>query len=325
MVGLAQRCTVVTVTRQEHELSERRLCRAFGFSRSSQRYQTVKDDEALCKRLRELAVERRRFGYRRLHILLRREGWAINHKKLYRLYKEEWHCVRKRKGGKHAIGTRTPLPTAMRGNHIWSLDFMSDALDDGRRFRILGVMDQYGRQCLDLTADTSISGTRLVRELGRLMECHGKPDIIVSDNGTEFTSKVVLGWAADNDIQWHYITPGRPSENGFTESLNGKIRDECLNEHLFRSLNHARIIMEEWQQDYNHIRPHSSLNYMTPMEFLGKSDVMMDASIITLTSAMTDSNSGWHRKREQVTLYNYVVYFINYFCYKIQDFIYWIQ
>jgi putative transposase len=275
----------VTVTQQERELPQRRVCRVFGFSRSSQRYQSSRDDDVLRTRLRELAVERRRFGYRRLHILLKREGWAINHKKLYRLYKEEGLAVRKRKGRKRAIGTRTKLPQTAYANHIWSLDFMSDALEDGRRFRILGVMDQYGRHCLELVADTSISGARVARELDRLIDLHGKPEVIVSDNGTELTSKAILKWAADHDVQWHYITPGKPSENGFTESLNGKIRDECLNEHLFRSLPHARIILDEWRHDYNHIRPHSSLNYMTPMEFLAKTNGMMDASIIPLISA----------------------------------------
>ena len=285
MVSPARRCEVLSVAQQERDLSERRLCTALGFARSTQRYQPVKGDEALRVRLRELAAERRRFGYRRLHILLRREGWAINHKKLYRLYQEEGLSVRKRTGRKRAIGTRTPLPKASHTHHTWSLDFMSDALEDGRRFRILGVMDQYSRQCLDLVTDTSISGARVARELERLVAVYGKPAIIVSDNGTELTSKAILAWAADNDVQWHYITPGKPSENGFTESLNGKIRDECLNEHLFRSLNHARAILDAWRQDYNHVRPHSSLNYQTPMEFLSKTNGMMDASIIPLISA----------------------------------------
>jgi putative transposase len=279
----------VEAVQQAHDLAERRSCHALGFARSSQRYVSLRDDAPLRQRLRELAAERRRFGYRRLHILLRREGWAINHKKLYRIYKEEGLTVRKRKGRKRAIGTRMKLPQAACANHIWSLDFMSDALEDGRRFRILGVMDQHGRQCLDLVADTSISGARVARELDRLVAIHGKPVIIVSDNGTELTSKAILQWAADNAVQWHYITPGKPSENGFTESLNGKIRDECLNEHLFRSLNHARAILDAWRQDYNHIRPHSSLNYQTPMEFLSKMGGMMDASIIPLISAPQSS------------------------------------
>ena len=159
------------------------------------------------------------------------------------------------------------------------------SLEDSRRFRILGVMDQYGRQCLDLVTDTSISGPRVARELDRLVAIHGKPATIVSDNGTELTSKAILAWAAETQVQWHYITPGKPQQNGFTESLNGKIRDECLNEHLFRSLNHARAILEAWRQDYNYVRPHSSLNYQTPMEFLAKINGMMDASIIPLISA----------------------------------------
>jgi putative transposase len=284
VVSPALRREVVSTTQQARDLSQRRLCRIFGFARSSQRYQATKDNLALRQRLRELAAERRRFGYRRLLILLRREGWALNHKKLYRIYKEEGLSVKKRKGRKRAIGTRTPLPQATHVNHIWSLDFMSDALEDGRRFRILGVMDQYGRQCLDLVSDTSISGKRVARELDRLIEAHGKPEIIVSDNGTELTSKAILSWAAEHNIQWHYITPGRPSENGFTESLNGKIRDECLNEHLFRSLSHARAVLHEWRQDYNHVRPHSSLNYQTPMEFLNKINGVMDASITPLIS-----------------------------------------
>lgn len=241
---------VVRYVRLQHNVSERRICRVFGYARSSHRYVLRRADETIRKRLRELAHERRRFGYRRLHILLKREGFTMNLKKTYRLYREEGLAVKRRKGRKRAIGTRTPLPGALHFNHIWSLDFMSDALHDGRRFRLLGVMDQYSRECLDLTVDTSISGHRVVRELSRLVERHGKPDIIVSDNGTELTSKAVLQWAAQHDIQWHYITPGKPSENGFTESLNGKIRDECLNENWFLSLQHAKQIIAAWRQDY---------------------------------------------------------------------------
>jgi len=269
VVSPVTRRLVVSAAQGEHAVSERRACSAFGFARSSQRYVCCKaEDAGLRARLVQLAHERRRFGYRRLHILLKREGWAMNSKKTYRIYREAGLSVRKRKGRKRAIGTRAPLPRAERPNHIWSLDFMSDALEEGRRFRILGVMDQYGRQCLNLTADTSISGKRVARELDRLIERYGKPDIIVSDNGTELTSKAMLQWAADNKVNWHYITPGRPAENGYTESLNGKIRDECLNEHVFTSLNHAKAVLREWRHDYNHVRPHSSLNYQTPNEFM---------------------------------------------------------
>lgn len=228
------------------------------------------DDAALRQRMIELSHERRRFGYRRLHVLLRREGWVLNHKKAYRVYREAGLTVKTRKGRKRSMGTRSPLPIPAHPNHVWSLDFMSDVLEDGRRFRILGVMDQFARTCLDLTADTSISGQRVVRELDRLLETYGKPYMIVSDNGTEFTSHTILKWASQNNIQWHYITPGKPSENGFTESLNGKIRDECLNENIFVSLQQAKDILENWRQDYNLTRPHSSLGYLTPVEFLNK-------------------------------------------------------
>jgi putative transposase len=175
--------------------------------------------------------------------------------------------VKRRKSRKRAIGTRLPLPKSDSINQIWSLDFLSDALADGRRFRVLGVMDQCSRECLTLVADTSIGGVRVVRELDLLVAKLGKPYCIVSDNGTELTSRAVLQWAQDNTIEWHYITPGKPRENGFTESLNGRIRDECLNEHLFASLAHARHLIEAWRLDYNNIRPHSSLGYQTPSSF----------------------------------------------------------
>ncbi len=153
-------------------------------------------------------------------------------------------------------------------NQVWSLDFMSDAFVDGRRFRVLGVLDQCSRECLAITADTSLPGLRVVRELDALVQKRGKPNVIVSDNGPELTSRVVLIWAAQNGIDWHYIQPGKPQQNGCTESPNDKIRDECLNEHWFGNLAEARQILEDWRQDYNHVRPHSSLNYRTPMEFV---------------------------------------------------------
>jgi putative transposase len=231
------------------------------------RYRSTRDDSHLRARLRALAAERRRFGYLRLAVLLRREGIHCNLKKIYRIYREEGLMVKRRKGRKRAIGTRLPLPRPDMINQVWSLDFVSDALSDGRRFRILGVLDQCSRECLTLAADTSIGGARVVRELDALVCKHGKPLSIVSDNGTELTSRAVLQWAQDNHIEWHYITPGKPTENGYTESLNGKIRDECLNEHVFESLAHARHLIEEWRHDYNNIRPHSSLGYQTPTAY----------------------------------------------------------
>ncbi len=246
------------------DVSARRAQRVVGLSRSTAHYKSKRDDDALREAMRRIAAERRRFGYKRLAVMLRREGHTHNLKKIYRIYKEEGLTVRRRKGRKRALGTRLPLPKPDSLNQVWSLDFLSDALSDGRRFRILGIMDQCSRECLTLAADTSIGGVRVARELDILVDRYGKPHCIVSDNGTELTSRAVLMWAQQNGVEWHYITPGKPRENGFTESLNGRIRDECLNEHVFGSLAHARHLIEAWRQDYNTIRPHGSLGHQTP-------------------------------------------------------------
>ncbi len=258
----------VAYIEKAHHVSERRACRVLGVERSLARYSFTRlPDTALRERMRALAAERRRFGYRRLAIFLRREGFVCNIKKIRRIYREEKLMVKRRKGRKKATGTRAPLPKADSVNQVWSLDFMSDAFTDGRRFRVFGVMDQCSRECLVIAADTSMPGLRVVRELDMIMQRRGKPKVIVSDNGPELTSRAVLIWAAQNDIDWHYIQPGKPQQNGYTESLNDKIRDECLNEHWFGSLAEARQIIENWRQDYNHVRPHSSLGYLTPQEY----------------------------------------------------------
>lgn len=217
--------------------------------------------------MKRIAAERRRFGYRRLAVMLKREGHNNNIKKIYRIYREENLMVRRRKGRKRAPGTRLPLPKPDSLNQVWSLDFLSDALSDGRRFRVLGIMDQCSRECLTLLADTSIGGVRVARELDVLIANRGKPLCIVTDNGTEFTSRAVLLWAQQNRIEWHYITPGKPRENGFTESLNGRIRDECLNEHVFESLAHARRLIGAWLYDYNNVRPHGSIGNQSPAAY----------------------------------------------------------
>jgi len=260
----------VAYLRAHHRLAERRACRIAAAARSALRYRARRDDQPLRERLRTLAAERRRFGYRRLAILLGREGVRVNLKKIYRIYREEGLAVRRRKGRKRAVGMRAPLPRTERINQVWSLDFLSDALADGRRFRILGVVDQFSRECLVLAVDTSLTGLRVVRELEALLKVRGRPAMIVSDNGTELTSRAVLQWASARGIPWHYIRPGKPTENGFTESLNGKIRDECLNEHWFASLAEARRILAAWKEDYNHVRPHSSLGYQTPVAFAAR-------------------------------------------------------
>ncbi|RXG84489.1 IS3 family transposase, partial [Bradyrhizobium zhanjiangense] len=239
-----------------HGMSERRACKAIGCCRMTIRYQTSRaDDAALRQRMRALAQERRRFGYRRLHVLLKREGYRINHKKLFRLYREERLAVRRRGGRKRAIGTRAPMTVPMAPNDRWSLDFVSDQLTDGRRFRILTVVDDCTRECLALVADTSLSGARVARELDRLVMERSKPKMVVSDNGSEFTSNATLTWADQSRVAWHYIAPGKPTQNAFIESFNGRLRDELLNETLFTSLAQARVTLGCWRADYNNARP----------------------------------------------------------------------
>jgi putative transposase len=255
----------------DHGLSERRACRLFGVDRSSFQYERSRgDDAAVRARLRDLANERRRFGYRRLAILLRREGRAINLKRVYRLYKEERLMVRKRGGRTRALGTRAPATIPQGANQRRSLDFVSDALNDGRRFRVLNVVDDFSRECLACAVDTSLSGARVVRELEALMARRRKPLMIVSDNGTELVSHAVLRFSEATRIEWHYIAPGKPIQNAFVESFNGRLRDECLNEHVFSSLAEARRIIENWRIDYNILRPHSSLGGLAPSVFASR-------------------------------------------------------
>ncbi len=268
MVTPATRREAAAHLRQTFEVSQRRACRTIGADRSSVRYRSRRpNDAALRSRLRELASERRRFGYRRLLILLRREGLLLNHKKLRRLYREERLQVRRRGGRKRALGTRAPMVLPDGPNQRWSLDFVSDAFTDGRRFRILAVVDDFTRECLCLVADTSLSGARVGRELDTIIRRRGKPLTIVSDNGTELTSMAILTWSHDRRVGWHYIAPGKPTQNAFVESFNGRLRDECLNETLFTSLAHARVELIAWRDDYNQTRPHSSLNGLTPNEY----------------------------------------------------------
>ena len=254
-----------------HGVSQRRACKVLKVDRSSIRYRSIRpDDGALREAMKKVASERRRFGYRRIHLLLQRQGIAMNHKKLRRLYREEKLQVRRRGGRKRALGTRRPILLPDGINQRWSLDFVSDAFTDGRRFRVLAVVDDYSRECLALVADTSLSGHRVTRELDALIRLRGKPTTVVSDNGTELTSMAVLKWCQETDVGWHYIQPGKPMQNGFVESFNGSFRDECLNETLFSSLTEARAQIAAWKEDYNRNRPHSSLGNLTPCEFAMK-------------------------------------------------------
>ncbi len=268
MVGPAAKRAAVAYAREVHGLSQRRACQVIEADRSSMRYRSGRpDDPALRERIRELACERRRFGYRRLQILLEREGARMNHKKFRRLYREEKLQVKRRGGRKRALGTRRPLVLPSGPNQRWSLDFVSDAFTDGRRFRILAVVDDFSRECLALVPDTSLSGMRVARELDAIIARRGKPVTCVSDNGTELTSMAILSWCQDRKIEWHYIAPGKPQQNAFAESFIGRLRDECLNETLFTSLAEAKAVLADWRDDYNQVRPHSSLGNQTPIAF----------------------------------------------------------
>ena len=260
---------------EAYEVSQRRACQVVSADRTSMRYRSIRPSDAeLRARLHELAAVRRRFGYRRLLILLRREGTLVNHKKLRRLYCEERLQVRRRGGRKRALGTRAPLALPQAPNQRWSLDFVSDQLSDSRRFRILTVVDDFTRECLALVADTSLSGLRVGRELDLVMAQRGRPSSIVSDNGTELTSAAILRWSQDCSVEWHYIAPGKPTQNAFIESFNGRLRDELLNETLFRSLDHARDMLAIWKEDYNTVRPHGAIGNVPPAIYAKLSDPM---------------------------------------------------
>jgi putative transposase len=251
-IGLSQRkaCTVATCNRKTFRRVLRRT-----------------DDSALLQRLHELAAERRRFGYRRLEVMLRRDGIAANHKRIYRVYAEANLQVRKRLKRRVALGRGDLPPAVSMPNERWSLDFVHDTLQNSRRLRTLNIVDDFTREALAMEVDTSISGSRVTRVLDRIADERGLPKTIVMDNGTELTSLAMLAWAAKHRVQLHYIAPGKPTQNAFVESFNGKFRDECLNDNVFTSLAEAREIIEQWRIDYNECRPHRSLGQMTPNAF----------------------------------------------------------
>jgi putative transposase len=253
------------------ELSERRACGLAGLGRSSYRYQRRKSEESgLRERLKKLAAERRRYGYRRLTVLLNRAGKVVNHKRVYRLYREEELSVRRRKRKQIGAVERQPLALPTHTNQRWSMDFVSDGLGDGRKFRSLNIVDDYSRECVAAEVDTSIPGGRVVRVLEQLGELRGLPQVLVTDNGPEFAGQALDVWAYERGVKLHFIQPGKPIQNAFIESFNGKMRDECLNEHWFRTLNEARHTIEAWRRDYNEVRPHSSLGNRTPQEFTAR-------------------------------------------------------
>ena len=268
MVGPAAKRAAVAHLQAVMSLSERRACSIVGADRKMIRYRSSRPrDAALRGRLRDLANERRRFGYRRLFVLLRREGEPSGINRIYRLYREEGLTVRKRRARRKAVGTRAPILVEARPNARWSLDFVHDQFANGQRLRILNIVDDVTKECLGAIPDTSISGRRVARELTAIVERRGKPAMIVSDHGTEFTCNAMLAWSKDTVVDWHFIAPGKPMQNGFIESFNGRMRDELLNETLFFDLDDARAKIAVWVADYNLRRPHSSLKYLTPAAY----------------------------------------------------------
>ena len=274
-----QRRDAVLRAMRGHPISQRRACVLIGVDPKTVRREHPPDNPEIRLEMNKIAEKRRRFGYRRIGVMLERVGMVMNEKKLYRIYREEGLSVRRRRGRKRARGSRTPMPVPRRPNQrpsrglqanrcraAGSLDFLSDTFGACRKFRILAVNDDCCRENLALIADTSISGARVARALDALVRIHGKPACIVSDNGTEFTSKAILKWASENGVEWHYIDPGKPQQNGYIESFNGSLRDECLNEEIFDSLADARRTLALWRYDYSNVRPHSSLGNQTPAE-----------------------------------------------------------
>ena len=252
---------------EQFTLSERSACRLVGMSRTAFRYiHKGKADGAVRERLKALATQYSRYGYLMLHSLLKGEGLVQNKKHTYRLYTEEGLQVRTKKR-KKLQRPRMPMEVPSAINQRWSMDFVADQLSNGRRFRVLNIEDDFTREMVGQLVSVSISGRMAARFLTELVESRGKPVSIVCDNGTEFTSKAMFFWSKESNVKLHFIQPGKPTQNAFVESLNGKFRNECLNQHWFRTLQEARYEINKWREHYNQVRPHSSLNYMPPVEF----------------------------------------------------------
>lgn len=251
-------------------MSIRKACQLASISRTGFAYRPhPNNDEALRCRLVELATQYPRYGYLMLHNLLKSEGLVVNKKRTYRLYTELKLQVRTKKR-KKLVRPRQPICSPIAANVRWSMDFVSDQLSNGRRFRILNIVDDFSRELVGQVVDFSITGTQVVRFLDQLAETRGLPEVITCDNGTEFTSKAMFFWQKESGVKLGFIQPGKPTQNAFVESLNGKFRNECLNQHWFRSIEEAREEINDWRHHYNHERPHSALNYRSPVDFAAR-------------------------------------------------------
>lgn len=252
------------------KVSERRACRVIALPRSTMRYEKIVDplNDKIRKRMVDIAEKKPRYGAPRLHILLRREGFKINHKRTERIYQSLGLSLRRKQRKKRFRSeTRGPLEAPTRRNQHWAMDFVSDQLTNGLRFRSLTLVDILTKECPEIEVSRSLTGARVVQVLDRLAFVHGTPEVIVLDNGPEMISKVLDQWAYEHGVKLHFIDPGKPTQNGFIESFNGKFRDECLNAHWFFDLADARKKIEQWRTEYNTERPHSSIGDLTPSEF----------------------------------------------------------
>jgi putative transposase len=268
MVSPQAKREAVTVLMTERDFGVTRACGLAQLSRSLYRYRSRRADcTALRARMIEIAGEKRRYGYRRVYRRLRREGWVVNRKRVYRMYREEGLAVRRRKRKRIGLVERKPLPKPQAANLSWSMDFVSDGLGDGRRLRCLNIVDDCTRECVAIEVDTSITGSRVKAVMERLADTRGLPRSITVDHGPEFEGQVLDAWAYEAKVQLSFIRPGKPNENAYIESFNGKFRDECLNEHWFVTMKHARQIIENWRIEYNTEREHSSLGKLTPQEY----------------------------------------------------------
>jgi len=268
MVSPQAKRQAVDALKAERGFGITRACGLVGISRSLYGYRSrLPSCIALRERICELAGEKRRYGYRRIHVLLRREGWQVNRKRTYRLYREAGLAVRRRKRKRIGFFERKPLPKPTAVNRSWSMDFVADTLCDGRKLRCLAIVDDYSRECLALEVDTSITGRRVAGVLERLADLRGLPLAITVDHGPEFEGQVLDAWAYHSGVRLNFIRPGKPVENAYIESFNGRFRDECLNEHWFLTMAHARSVIEAWRIEYNTERPHSSLGDLAPEQF----------------------------------------------------------
>jgi putative transposase len=259
----------VSYVEVEHHMSERHACRLMELARSTHRYRSGKAerDAELRARLKELAAQRMRFGYRRLRAMLVREGTSANHKRVYRLYREEGLAMRIRQRRRIRWSGAVARPAASRANQRWSIDFVSDCVSTGKVIRMLTMVDDCTRECPTIEVDTSLGGLRVRRVLDRVAAERGLPEAIVLDNGPEFRGRALAAWSEERGVRLEFIQPGKPVQNAYVESFNGRLRDECLNANWFTSLKDARRKIETWRQDYNQQRPHSSLDYLPPAEF----------------------------------------------------------